>query len=178
MANQFLSEWNPVTLRDTIPLLSVLVALAAVVIGPCISLKVAKRQAETSREIATLQARTGVLSKNRQDWINSLRNEIAGFLSSVTAINLELSKDPPVFSSEFYKHATQMRLHYAKTQLHINPKESEHKDLVDKMHAVMDCCLTFDTQQKSGELNKLSNELVEISQRILKSEWIRVKTFS
>ena len=170
------------TPQEIAPFISALVALVAVIVGPFITLKVAKKQIEatssvaekqieTSKSVADLQARANVLSKNRQDWINSLRLEIAGFMTSVSVVLplLFSQKD----SIEMYKLLSQMQLHFSRTKLLINPKEPDHAALVAKMNDMAQKVLSFD-----NTISGLNEELVVLAQSILKREWERVKSFT
>ena len=88
---------------------SVLVAFTAIIVGPIVSIRIAKIQIRSAQNVADLQARSNVLSKNRQEWINALRNEVAGFASSVTMVLplLVTQKD----SLEMHKLLSQVSLH-------------------------------------------------------------------
>lgn len=159
------------TNQESIQLLSVVVALTAVVVGPLISLRVAKKQIDSSKAVADLQARANVLSKNRQDWINTLRIEIAGFIASATMVlpMLLTQKD----SLEMHKLLSQLALHLAKTKLLINPEEEDHRILISKMEDVANHVFSF-----KGQPHELTGELVGLAQKVLKREWERVKAFS
>ena len=159
------------TPQETAQTISALVALVAVIVGPLVSLRVAKRQIESAKLLADLQARANVLSKNRQEWINSLRAEVAGFITSVRMIIplLFAQKD----SLEMHKLLSQMQLQFSKVKLLINPSESDHAALILKMSEIVDKVLSLDKNT-----NALEDELVQLSQRILKREWERVKAFS
>lgn len=158
-------------IKDIAAIIAAITALIAVVIGPLVTLTVAKRQADASKGTADLQARANVLSKSRQEWINTLRNEIAGFMSCmghmlpsavVGAANggntLQLTKD--------------VRLHYAKVQLLINPNEPDHQALVNKMALMIE-----QLSQLRLNFDEANFELASLAQQILKREWVRVKAF-
>lgn len=158
-------------IKDIAAIIAAITALIAVAIGPFITLSVAKRQTAASKGAADLQARANVLSKNRQEWINSLRNEIAGFMTCVGHIGpsavvgtanggntLELTKE--------------VRLSYAKVQLLINPSEPDHQALVDKMALMIE-----QLSQLKLNFDEANLELVAIAQPVLKREWVRVKAF-
>ena len=55
---------------EYIPIISVVIALFAVIIGPFVTLYIARRQIKAN-----------VLSPNRQQWINTLRDEISNYLA-------------------------------------------------------------------------------------------------
>src|SRR5688572_28614420 len=61
-----------------IPVLSLVVAALAVVVGPLISWFIAKRQLASSPEVANKQ----IVAPMRQAWINNLRDLLAELISS------------------------------------------------------------------------------------------------
>jgi hypothetical protein len=156
-------------IKDIAPIAAAVTAIVAVIVGPLVTLTVAKRQIEASKKTADLQARSNVLSKSRQEWINTLRNEIAGFMSSMghalpatisdtSGATLQLTKD--------------VRLHYAKVQLLINPKEEDHQAVVLKMASMIQQMSQLNLSFEDANL-----ELTALAQKVLKREWERVKSF-
>jgi vacuolar-type H+-ATPase subunit E/Vma4 len=173
------------TQQEIVQILTAATAILAVVIGPFVALRVAKRQSETalavgsrqsatSMETATLQARTNVLSKNRQDWINTLRNEVSEFLvctihaSTIAALVKGESRE-----SSILDEMKEVLLHLSKARLLINPKEADHRLLIEKMEELYDGLTTPGYNFSSGEL-----ELTVLAQVVLKREWERVKSFT
>ena len=71
---------------ELISLLSALVALVAVIVGPIVTWRIAKRQIQAS-----------VVSANRQNWINDLREAVAGFItnSKLATVEDSLASSPP-----------------------------------------------------------------------------------
>ena len=154
-----------------IPFISALTALLAVGVGPFITLRVAHNQIAASRSTANLQARANVLSKSRQDWINSLRAEIAGFMS-LTGHALPTVMHAVTNGGDTMALTRDIRLHLAKTTLMINPKEEDHVALLKIMRSTVAqlSTLNFDVQSAN-------DDLASIAQRVLKREWERVKAF-
>ncbi|NMR28071.1 hypothetical protein HH219_21575 [Pseudoalteromonas sp. NEC-BIFX-2020_015] len=106
-----------------------------------------------------------IIANNRQEWINSLRDEITSFLAVVA-------------STSPSQHLTQMNeaekknlwLHSYKIELLINPKEKDHVDLVDKIREEINNLINLKEET-------LISDIISISQKILKREWDRVRTF-
>jgi hypothetical protein len=153
------------------PFLSTVTALIAVTVGPIVTLCVAKKQIAASRATADLQARANVLSKSRQEWINTLRNEIAGFMSlSGHALPTIMANITSV--GDTLTLTKEIRLHLAKVKLLINPKEDDHVALVKRMEATVASLSNLNFQIEAANV-----ELAVIAQRVLKREWERVKAF-
>ena len=147
------------------------VAIIAIIVGPIISLKVAKRQTDAALSVADLNARSAVLSKNRQEWINTLRDELSFYISKVNMVLPKFvgGRDSPEFSALL----SDIALHQFKIKLLINPSEDDHQMLVDKVNEIAQYVFSF-----KGMPTDLNDELVAISQKILKREWERVKSMS
>lgn len=132
-----------------------------------------------------------IVAESRQQWIQSLRAEIADFVSATNAI-LDLHKikdgfediltemkDPQFAMKELYqwsctynKALQDTEKLYAKIHLLINPDE-EHSQTLSSL---LDKTMVAIEAKKSP--SKLNDEIVAITQVILKQEWQRVKTFS
>lgn len=63
---------------NSVSILSLIVAVAAVIVGPMISLRIANRQIRSSLRIANKQ----IVAPMRQSWIASLRDLIAELTST------------------------------------------------------------------------------------------------
>jgi len=163
---------NATDVLPYVPFVSALTALLAVCVGPFITLRVAHNQIAASRATADLQARANVLSKSRQDWINSLRAEIAGFMSLTGHALPTVMRAVTNGGGDTMALTKDIRLHLAKTTLMINPKEEDHIALLKIMRNTVTqlSCLDFDVQSAN-------DELAAIAQRVLKREWERVKAF-
>lgn len=138
------------------------------------------------------QTQAEFLARSRQDWINSLRDAVASFLTSGNAISSASEKlhnrTPPVAegpedlwrASEVYdqlysdvtESLTKARLHYAKVQLYTNPLEQETQDLISAMNAYIDAAIM---RRPTADLG---NTVVNIAQKIIKNEWVRVKSMN
>lgn len=143
---------------EIISLLAMLVSLAAVIVGPIVTFKVAKRQ---------------IVSPIRQKWIDELRELISEFLSECEKL-LVLGRDG-ILNQEEVDEKIFARLLYLerKLELMLNPNEGKHNELLEivkkttkEIHHGTENIIVFGEKLKCATV---------ISQRILKEEWIRVK---
>lgn len=158
-------------IRDITAIALAITAFVTLVIGPFVTLTVVNRQSATSRGAADLQARASVLSKSRQDWINTLRNEIAGFMSCMGHM-LPSAVSGASQGGNTLQLTREVRLSYAKVQLLINPNEPDHQALVDKMTLMIE-----QLSQLRLNFDEANLELAALAQQVLKREWVRVKAF-
>ena len=155
---------------ELISLSSALVALVAVIVGPIVTWQIAKRQIHAS-----------VISANRQNWINDLRDSVADFMTSAKVAMVEGSLAAyraTEFAANEEAHNEAMRsmvtLHNKVTLL-INPNESDHVKLINLMDEMIQHCARggSDDIQRHDELR---DAITKASQQILKREWERVKS--
>lgn len=147
------------TLIKITPFISVLVALAAVILGPFLSAWVARRQ---------------IVAPIRQKWIDELRDLITEFLSTaqmlvlVTETNGILNQDD--FDKETYKAMLSIE---RKLTLMLNPNETLHNNLIKYVRELLD-----KVDHGTGnllEFGPVAQGITETTQKVLKEEWVRVK---
>ena len=158
----------------TLPILSLVVAALAVFLGSIISWLIAKRHTSSSEKNVSLQteaslriANKQIVAPMRQACINSLRDlmaELSGKCAHYWAAGFEERGD------EEYQRITELEY---KLALFINPKEEDHKKLLDKARLMV----AFLEQGKEADANfwEAHKVVIELSQQILKKEWNRVK---
>jgi hypothetical protein len=106
-----------------------------------------------------------IITKNRQEWINSLRDEITLFLAVIASTSpSQTAQDVP---SDDMKN---LWVHSYKIELLINQKEDDHKELV---RLIREEISNLNTSNEST----LTSTIISLSQKILKREWNRVKGF-
>lgn len=98
------------------------------------------------------------ISEFRQNWINELRDSISDFQSHGV-----LPDNDPTKDREFYRLGT-------KIELLMNPNDPDYGKLQDLMYGFL---IAADGDTVSKYRNNAA--LVEVSQRILKREWERLK---
>lgn len=152
-------------MAETVAIISAVTALFAVLLGPLVSMWAAQRQ-----------SRVAVLSANRQAWINALRDLISEYISISGLIHAgDWSNRTEI---EFDQKMERLALLSAKIRLMLNPKEEDHQRLSKLLG---DLLLTMGGRAAAGnkrdaqKARTLVNELVPLSQSILKREWERVK---
>src|SRR5713226_4363110 len=148
---------------EAIPVLSLVVALIAVFVGPLISWWIAKRQVQSSLAIANKQ----IIAPMRQAWINNLRDVLADLTSSALHYYVAGFEDR---TDEEYRHLTLME---HKVQLMLNVRETDHKQLEELIRKMIEAL----SRGKDGDqdFTRMHPAIMELSRQILKREWDRVK---
>jgi hypothetical protein len=152
-------------------LVSACTALVASIVGPMVTLTVAKRQIAAS-----------VISVNRHRWIEALRDMIAEVISLLVAALVvkakwqarwdqgrgPLNEDPAMLGK-----LERIVLARSKIHLLLNPAESDHQHLSKAIdHAFKRLQLE---QSSEAETEADIQTITTLAQSILKREWQRVK---
>lgn len=149
--------------------ISALAAIVGVVIGSMVSFLIARQQFKAT-----------VISANRQQWINNLRDCIADFQTkakiSLVEASLALYKETSIAANPTsHDEALRgMRFLANKAALLLNPKEADHSGLLLLMKQLEDHCVNGDPNDRACE-ERLQDSITSTGQRILKREWERVK---
>ena len=152
-------------------LVSASTALVASIIGPVVTLTVAKRQFSAT-----------VLSGNRQKWIEALRDDLAELLALLATGSVVKSKwkdkwqegrgaltAEPALLDKFER----IVLVQARIQLLINPADADHQRLSEAIEAA---AARLRSEEGSGSETVADiRSILALSQPIIKREWQRVK---
>lgn len=141
-------------------------ALVAVIVGPIISIYVARRQ-----------IRASVVSTNRQVWITTLRDAIAEWLTAEQVFYI--SKHTDFWEkADTQKSLERLVMLQYRIRLLINPKEADHAMLVQLLRKESDDLTEeLDSTPEPYDKTKVygDDEIISLAQSILKREWQRVK---
>jgi len=150
-------------MKEIVPILSLVIAILAVFIGPIISWKIAKSQIASSLKAANKQ----LVAPMRQAWINDLRGLIAEISSSALhyyQAGFEDRKDKE------YKRLTELE---GKISLMLNFIEDDHKKLHDLIREMLDALARG--KQGNSAFVETHPKVLTRARDILKREWNRVK---
>ncbi len=149
-------------MNDIVTILSACTALAAVIIGPIVSVRLARRQIHAS-----------VVSASRQTWINNLRDAIADYLAKQQMVR-NLNVHGYADESSLPRIEETVRL-TNRIELLINPKEQDHVELIALICRMTNTMNQQHEKNKDFDVDGHRKRIVELSQAILKREWERVK---
>lgn len=147
-------------------------ALVASLVGPFVTLTVARRQIHAS-----------VVSANREKWIESLRNELAELIALIASAVVVRSKwrekwqggfGPAVEDLGFLEKVQRAVLAQTRIRLMLNPSEADNRQLCDAIEKALAHIRSHETPDAETEADVLL--ITVLAQGILKREWERVKT--
>jgi len=157
-----------------IPILSLLVALLAVFVGPAISLRIAKQQLRASSDLANNQIRSALEASSkqitapmRQAWINSLRDLLAELTSS--ALHYYVAG----FEERTDKEYQRLTFLQSKVGLMLNPNEEDHQRLEELVGKMINS-IQYE-RGKPDEFPESHVQVTALSRTVLKREWHVIK---
>lgn len=126
-------------------------------------------QLDLQRELAARASWANVVSANRQRWIDSLRDDLAEFISADFVLAEYANSDESAgYSSEEVSIAKQRRrLMFRRIRLRINREKPDQEELWQAIKTVMPAT--------GSDHRAAVNSLTKISSRLLRQEWLRVK---
>lgn len=154
---------------DWLPVLSLVVAALAVFFGPAISWLVARHSIRSSLKAANKQ----ILAPMRQQWIEALRGLIAELTSEAHHLYIAAAdQDSDEGSAENEKAHRRMLFLEQKVRLMLNPNEADHQDLMGKIRALVHAAEAYESRPEFGDLH---DAVTDLSRRVFKREWDRIK---
>lgn len=149
---------------DLISIISLIIAAIAIFFGPLISIIITNKTLKLNSKIAS----KSLISPIRQQWIDNLRNTIIELLAKSHHYCVAGTDDRE--DEEYYRIIELEK----KITLLINSKEEDHIKLLKNISEMLD------NLYKGGMKSEVlfwekHNEIIQISQSILKREWERVK---
>jgi predicted PurR-regulated permease PerM len=114
-----------------------------------------------------LKSQEAIISNSRQKWINTLRDEISSLVSHQTQHSASDNKRKAEIFTKTWGELF-------KIELLLNPKEELHNELLKELNNGFAICVDSENQDEYREKRAV---IMQLSKKILKQEWQRVKSF-
>ena len=144
--------------------LAAVTALVAVVVGPAVSIYVARRQ-----------IRASVVSTNRQKWMQNLREQLSETITGLTFLGAHRGTLDLLDEREFVERFQKLVHAAVNVGLLLNPNDPVHTAPGDKIKLGVDSLLSTDRVQIPAKTKEMGDAIFKEAQAILKHEWQRVK---
>src|SRR6266853_2088621 len=154
---------NPESLPAIAAVISALTALVALIVGPLLSLYVAKRQIAAS-----------VISNERKEWIGSLRHNIANFLATISSVLTQHAWIHSLERSWLKTKADDLFVFKAEISLLLDHDKGSHVAFNGLLNETMTSFITFvkePTDAQKLDLVERMNAIVTMAHRIVTEEW-------
>lgn len=167
---------------------SIFIAILTVIVNLVISfstrrtsLKVVTAQIESSVNLATVQFHSTLNSKNRQDWINEVRNCISEFATQVRQLNIQLQQKEEDAVKTFDLHG-KVYLYKSKLKLLLTPTIDEHAAFLQSMEDLVSV-LEIHVLNNKSNVGSYSNQdfivksdrMIENGRQMLYFEWQKIQ---
>src|SRR5918993_1992090 len=146
-------------------------AMIASIAGPLVSTRIAR-----------IEFKANVLSVNRHKWIETMRDLVASLTSQLliaAALRQTLEEPTSIVitrDSELLKRVENLLRTVSKIELMLNPLEKDHQQLKASMSEAVDQLRSLPAGGGIEErIEAISRDIIQLSQAILKREWVRVK---
>jgi hypothetical protein len=172
------SNNKPWIIALVVGFLTFIATIIASLVNRCTSIKTI----QTNKEIAVHQFNSTLKTKNRQDWIDNLRNAVSMFISNCVKVNIEF-QDPSENTKDKVKEIHEkIILNRTKLQLLLNPEKEFHNSLLTSITEFIDI-LDKHTLNFENNMNDYDNEefriahikIVENARILLYSEWQKIQ---
>jgi hypothetical protein len=167
---EWIKEWTALAAIGT--------ALAAILVGPIVSSFVTRAQNKTALTVAQLQFTASVVSANRMNWINGLRDAVSEFLGTVWGYPIfpgTTTRSPESIHDAQNAYSERVSTLRSQIALLINPNEEDHRNLLTLVDRAMSVARVHRDQEFSRAAAEIHHEITATAQGILKREWERVK---
>lgn len=181
---------------DWVAIISSLAAIVAVVAGSMYNAYVFKKTISSQEKVADsnfkflqIQSKGEFLAKSRLEWIAIFREHVAAFLSMganvytvsqyiedvswVKGTSLqEFNKSKELYEIRYTEYADKLakaRLHFAQIELLVSRSREDSVRLIDAMSKYIIAAAAYEPIVDKGQL------VVDITQKILHDEWLKVK---
>ena len=162
--------------KEFVPVVSLIVALVSVIVGPLVSLKIAKSQIESSERLTNRQ----IISPIRQMWIDNLRQKMVYVLETslryyVSGCFEDIEMPDTEEETELLQKKMERKLSFLCTEIELmlNPDEEEHISLLKQLN---DCWHSSMDREKVVEYPDIHKSTSALCKSVLKREWERVKS--
>lgn len=127
-----------------------------------------RSQIRSTTEVAKLQIHSNVISQNRQKWVDALREDLSAFVTELEVIKEKIrnSTSTPTNLQELSKG---LFLVYNRLRFRLNPDKQDHVDIIKCMENILSDVTASDVRAKS-------ENLVLLGQRLIRKEWVRIKS--
>ena len=146
-------------------------AMIASIAGPLVSTRIAR-----------IEFKANVLSVNRQKWIEAMCDLAASLNSQLliaAALRRTLEEPTGIViarDSELLKRVENLLRTVSKIELMLNPLEKDHQQLKALMSGAVDHLRPPPPEANIEEcIEAISRDIIQLSQAVLKREWVRVK---
>lgn len=140
------------------------------------SKQIAIQQIQNSQNLALTQFKATLNTKNRQDWINELRQSISEFLAQCAMINVIMSaKNNETHGEELLPFFEKMVYHKNKIAILLNIEKEEQKAVIEPIYEMVKVSLQPEEDYDAEVFRKKEEEILKASRHLFGVHWDKIK---
>ena len=132
------------------------------------------RQLNNAKELALAEFGATLGTKNRQDWIDRLRDSLSEFISLSAMINVEMSS-AETNNDKVKGLFQQMNYNKAKIAMLINIDKPEQKEVIDQVYKMVSISFKSKEDYDASEFKKIEDDLLIASRKLFGIHWKIIK---
>ena len=134
-----------------------------------------QKQINNSKETTLTQFKATIATKNRQDWINELRQTLSDYLASIT-LYIPLAKNPDKSNLEERKNYVQrMALTKSKLELLMNEDKPEQKALLDEIEDLLKIARNEPSENQLEKISVSRTKVIIAARHLFTYHWTKIK---
>lgn len=134
-----------------------------------------KVQIESAKDTALTEFKATIATKNRQEWINELRNTLTEYLSSVSLILPTPENPSKKFNDEKSQLIYRMSLAKAKLELLMNREKAEQKELLNKIEEMFNVANSNSMEGYVDKMVAARSIVINAARKLFDIHWKKIK---
>lgn len=141
------------------------------------TMKVTRLNIENSQNSLSTQFNITLNTKNRQDWINTLRDSVSEFLaqSNMLVVGYDTSGKPTFDEKKHPEIYEKLNYQCSKIAMLLNPDKEEQRKLIESVFDMVRICTSIMDNDSIHLFSDKQNEIVKLSQELIRIHWKKIK---
>jgi hypothetical protein len=132
-----------------------------------------QRQIDNAKETTITQFKATIAAKNRQDWINEVRQELSELIANGSLMRIELKVTRDI--KEMNKYQFNMHYSLSKIETLLNPEKPEQKLILADAELFVSNCTECFKKENTEEYLLLKQRLYENGRKLFGIHWTKIK---
>jgi hypothetical protein len=132
-------------------------------------------QLKSSKETILLEFQATIASKNRQEWINELRQTLSEYLSSTSLIVLLPPNPIQKILDDNAMYTQRLSLSKAKLELLLNENKAEQKELLDEIEKMLNIVVNKPSENYTVEIRAARSKVILAARKLFEIHWNKIK---
>ncbi len=133
-----------------------------------------QKQMDTAKETTLIQFKATIATKNRQEWINELRQNLSEYMAMLHMITPESDKISDLLTKRA-DHIQRLLLTKTKLELLLNKDRAEQKELLDQLENVLSIINFPPKENFNIAFSAARTRLIDAARKLFEIHWKKIK---